>query len=125
MKNFSKAWNSSKKPGKQRKYRAKAPLHTRQKLARGHLSKELREKYGKRSTTLRKGDKVKITRGQFRKHEGKIEKVDLKKITVFVNGAEIAKKDGSKKFAAISPSNIIITELSLDDKLRQEILERK
>lgn len=125
MKPFSKTWKSSKKPAKQRKYRASAPLHVKQKFFRSHLSKELRKKYGKRSIGLRKGDKVKIITGNFKKHEGKIEMIDLKKTRVFVSSIEITKKDGTKKLLPLHPSNLMVTELNLDDKFRQEILERK
>lgn len=125
MKNFSRTWKSSKKPRKQRKYRLSAPLHIKHKFVYSHLSKDLRKKYGKRSIGLRKGDKVKIMRGQFRKNEGKIEKIDLKKTRVFVNGVEITKKDGTKKLFVLHPSNLMITELNLEDKLRQKLLERK
>jgi large subunit ribosomal protein L24 len=123
--NFSSAWKSSRKPRKQRKYRAEAPLHTKQKFVHAHLSKDLKKKYGKRSIGLRKGDKVKVMTGKFRKHEGKIENVDLRKTRVFVNGIETTKRDGTKKPLALHPSNLMITELSMDDKLRQKILERK
>ena len=125
MKEFSKTWKSSKKPRKQRKYRASAPLHIKQKFVHSHLSKELRKKYSKRSIGLRKGDKVKVMRGQFRKHEGKIENIDLKKTRVFVSGVETTKKEGTKKLTALNPSNLMVTELSLDDKFRQKMLERK
>lgn len=122
---FSSAWKGSKKPRKQRKYRAEAPLHTKKKFVHAHLSKDLRKKYGKRSTGLRKGDKVRVMVGRFRKHEGKIENVDSGKTRIFVSGVEITKRDGTKKLLPLHPSNLMITELSLEDKLRQKILERK
>ena len=125
MKKFSTDWKSSTKRSKQRKYRINAPLHIKQKLAHSHLSKDLREKYGKRNANVRKGDKVKIMRGQFKKHEGKVERLDLKKSLVFVSGVEITKKDGTKKLLPSNPSNLMITELNLDDKTRQQSLERK
>ena len=125
MKNFSSSWKSSKKPRKQRKYRFGAPLHVKQKFVHTHLSKDLRKKHTKRSTGLRKGDKVKIMRGQFKKLEGKVERIDIRSTKVFVNGAEITKKDGSKKMIALNPTNLMIIELSMDDKLRQKSLERK
>ncbi len=102
-----------------------SPLHIKQKFAHSHLSKELRKKYGKRSVSLRKGDKVKIIHGMFKKHEGKVENIDLKKTRVFVNGVEITKRDGTKKLLPLHPSNLMITELNLDDKLRQTFFERK
>lgn len=122
---FSSQWKSSKKPSKQKKYRLNSPLHIKQKLMRAHLSKDLREKYTKRNLGLRKGDKVKVMHGQFRKHEGKVERIDLKRTEVFVSGVEATKKDGSKRMIAMDPSNLMITELNMDDKLRQQVLERK
>lgn len=125
MKKFSKTWKSSKKPRKQRKFRLGAPLHVKQKFVRTHLSKELRKKYSKRSIGLRKGDKIKVMHGQFKKHEGKVEMIDLKKTRVFVNGVETTKKDGTKKMIALNPSNLMVVELNLDDKFRQKSLEKK
>lgn len=122
---FSVSWKSSKSQGKQRKYRLKAPLHIKQKLASSHLSKELRKKYNKRNTTLRKGDKVKVLQGPFRKQEGKVEKIELKKTKIFISGVEYSKKDGTKKMLALNPSNLMIMELNLDDKLRQKLLEKQ
>ncbi len=121
---FSKKWKSSKKPSKQRKYRFNAPLHIKQRFMRSLLSKELRSKYNKRNARVRKGDKVKIMRGQFRKHEGKVEKVDLKKSKVYVEGIGATKKDGTKTKYPINPSNIMIIELNIDDKMRKKALER-
>jgi large subunit ribosomal protein L24 len=126
MKNkFSINWKKSKQVRKQRKYRYNAPLHIRQKFVHVHLSTELKKKYKIRNLGLKKGDKVKVMRGQFRKHTGSVERIDLKKIKVIVSGIEITKKDGSKTTYPISPSNLIITDLNLDDKMRQKIIDRK
>ena len=124
-KKFSASWKSSKQPRKQRKYRYNAPLHLRQKMAHAHLSKELIKKYKRRSMAIRKGDKVRIARGSYKNHVGKIERVDLKRLKAYVEGIEITKKDGTKTTHPIDPSNLIITELILDDKKRHKILERK
>ena len=119
MKNkFSKTWNSSKKPSKQRKYQKNAPLHVKSKFAGSHLSKELREKHGKRSLSLRKGDKVKIMIGNFRGKTAKIERVDIKNSKAYATGIEIIKKDGTKILRPLNPSNLMIIELNLDDKRR-------
>ena len=69
--------------------------------------------------------KVKILRGQFKGKEGTIEKVLLKKSRVQINGAENIKKDGSKSFYPIAPSNVIIIDIKLDDKKREAALKRK
>jgi len=123
-KKFSKSWKSSKQPRKQRKYRANAPLHIRHKLMAAHLSEELRKKHKKRSFPIRKGDKVKVLRGQFKGTIGEIEEVNLKKYKVYIKGAEIDKGEGRKVRYPISPSNLVILTLNLDDKKRKAALER-
>ncbi|MBW2994777.1 50S ribosomal protein L24 [Candidatus Woesearchaeota archaeon] len=125
MRKFSKAWKGSKKPRKQHKYRAKAPLHLRKNLVSIHLSKDLIKKYGKRNVPVRKGDKVKILRGQFRKKEGKIERIDRKSYKVYITGIELVKKEGSKVLKSLDPSNLIIVDLNLEDKKRKTKLETK
>jgi large subunit ribosomal protein L24 len=126
MKNkWSKSWKSSKQPRKQRKYAMNAPLHLMHRLLGAHLSKELRGKYGIRSVTLRSGDKVKIMRGKFSGSTGTVDSVDLKTLKVYVTGAESIKKDGSKILKPIHPSNLMITDLNLNDKRRQMKLNKE
>ena len=124
-KEFIKTWKSSRQPRKQRKYRFNAPLHIKSKFMASHLSEELKKKYSKRSAIIRKGDKVKIARGQFRGKTGKIDRVDIKGTKVYIMGIEFIKKDGTKVASSIHPSNLIIIELNLDDKKRVKTLERK
>ena len=117
---FSRKWKASKKPSKQRKYKANAMKHTKNKLAGAHLSKELAKKQGKRKISLRTGDKVKIMRGQFKKKSGKIERVDTLKSKVYITGIEFVKKDGSKSLYPIHASNVSIEELAQPDKKRMK-----
>jgi len=126
MKNkFSRSWKASKKPRKQRKYRYQAPLHIKQKFMIARLSKELQKKYNIKRIQVKKGDTVKIMRGQFQKKTGKVNAVNLKKERVFVENAHYIKKDGAKSFYPIHPSNLLITELIIEDKKRKNKLERK
>lgn len=122
---FSTAWKASTQPRKQRKYAYGAPLHLKQKDLHVHLTPELRQKYGIRNVRVRKGDKVKIIRGQFAKKEGKVERVELKRARLFMSGAEMIKKDGSKVQYPLHPSNLLIVELDLNDKKRKAKLEGK
>ena len=122
---FAISWKRSVQPRKQRKYRHNAPLHIRQKFVSAHLSKELRKKYSRRSINLRKGDNVKVMRGQFRNKQGKVEEVDLKKTLIYISGIEISKKDGTKARRPLHPSNLLVTELNIDDKMRNKVLKRK
>lgn len=125
MKKFSKEWISSKKPNKQRKYRFNAPLHLRGAFLNVHLSKELRTKYGIRALRVRTGDKVRIMRGQFKKLEGKVEEVDMKKLKVYVAKTEHVKRDGSKARYPLQPSNLLLVELNTDDKQRMAGLKKE
>ena len=120
---FKKTWNRSKQPRKQRKYNYNAPFHLKSKLLNAHLSKELRQRYGLRSIRVRVGDKVKVMRGSFSKKEGKVEEVDMKLMKVFVTKVEVPKRDGSKSRVPLEPSNLMITELNLDDKNRKKKIE--
>lgn len=124
-KKFTSKWKASKQPRKQRKYRANAPLHLRRKMMSAHLSGLLRKKYGKRNFPLRKGDTIKIMRGEFRKKTGKIDAVDYQKLRVEIAGIYRTKKDGSKVGVYFNPSNLQITELNLEDKKRKAAIERK
>ncbi len=121
---FSLSWLRSKQPRKQRKFKYNAPLHIRRKLVSAHLSAELRSKYNRRSYPLRKGDRVKILRGQYKGTIGEIEKVNLKKLIVNIKGAEHKKSEGRTSYYPINASNVIILTLKLDDKLRKQALER-
>jgi large subunit ribosomal protein L24 len=122
---FSTHWISSKQPRKQHKYRATAPLHIRHKFLSANLSKVLREKYGKRSLPLRKGDEVLVMRGSFRKTKAKISSVDLKKTRVVLESIQRTKKDGSKVNVFFNPSKLQIQTLTLEDKERVNALNRK
>lgn len=124
-KNFSKSWIKSKQPRRQRKYRANATLHIRHKFLGSRLSKELTEKYGKRTMPIRKNDTVKVLRGQFKGKSGKIESVDTKKSKVIITGIDVVKKDGTKTRYLIHASNLVITALSLEDKKRAKKLKKE
>ncbi len=125
-KSWSPHWKASKKPSKQRKYRWNAPLHIRHVLMSAHLSKELRQKYKKRSFTIRKGDKVKVMRGQFRGTIGEIEEVDLVHRKVYVKGAEFKGKAGTapRRYPS-DASKLMLISLNLDDKMRTKKLMGK
>ena len=85
---FSKYWKSSKQPRKQRKYRANAPLHIKRKMININLSKDLRKSHGKRSCPAVKGDLIKVMRGKFRKKQGKITRVDIKKLKISIENVQ-------------------------------------
>ncbi|MBD3204604.1 50S ribosomal protein L24 [Candidatus Woesearchaeota archaeon] len=122
---FNRDWKKSENQGKKRKYKINAPNHIKSGFISSHLSEKLREKFNKRAARVRKGDTVKIMRGQFSGKTGKVERIDVKRERVYIAGVEIHKKDGSKSFYPVHPSKILITDLVLDDKKRKNALERK
>jgi len=124
-KEFSTSWKGSKLPRKQRKYLAKAPQHIRQRIASSHLSKDLRQKYGRRGFQLRNGDSVKIMCGEYRGKTGKVSSVDFVKLRAVIEGIQITKKDGSKTNVYINPSKLMITELNLEDKERLNSINKE
>ena len=124
-KEWSRNWEKSKQPRKQRKYRFNAPLHVKQKFMSSHLSKDLKIKYNARSLILRKGDTVKILRGNFKGESGKVDRINIKDEKVYISGITIDKKDGTKVNRPIHPSNLTIIEANMDDKERKKIIKRK
>jgi large subunit ribosomal protein L24 len=124
-KQFSAKWKGSRQPRKKRKYVAKAPLHIKKKFVRANLSKELRTKYKKRNMGLRKGDRVKIMRGEHKKKEGKVTNVLTKIGKITIEGIQIKKRDGSKADIKVDPSNVQIIETDANDKDRDKIKHDK
>ena len=122
---FSKLWNSSVQPRKQRKFLANAPLHIKRRLISSHLPPELRKKYLFRSFGLKVGDKVKIMRGQHKGTEDKVSKVDTKSQKVYLEKVQITRTDGNVVHTPFKSSNLMIIELNLSDKRRKLKLESK
>ena len=75
-----------------------------------NLSKELREKYKKRSLPLRKGDMVKIMRGKFRKKTGKIIAVNIKRMKIEIEGMQIKKQDDKELLLISRESKAILAD---------------
>jgi large subunit ribosomal protein L24 len=118
---FSTKWKSSKQVRKQRKYLHNLPLHLKNKIMSAHLSKELREKYGKRSLPLRKADEVKVMRGKFEGKQGKVTQVQMQKTRVAVEGIQRSKTDGTKVNVWFHPSSLMIKSIGNDDKKRFKV----
>jgi len=114
---------SSKKPSKQRKRFFNAPLHKRGKIMSVHLSPELREKYKVRSLPIRKGDRVRIMRGDAKGMEGKVVRVDRKKYRVYIEGVTRTNQRGEEVLIPIHYSNLMLIDLDLSDPWRKRKLE--
>lgn len=114
-----------KNPGKQRKIHFNAPAHIRHKLMAAPLSSELTASRGVKTLPVRKGDTVRIQRGDNKGFEGKVSRVDPKHYRIYLEGLTREKVDGTNIFLSVHPSKIQIRNLNLDDKRRKAIVERK
>lgn len=108
-------------PRKQRKAQFNAPWHRRRRLVSSHLSEEYladRKRKLPRAVPVRKGDVVKIVRGDDAGKEGKVASVSYRKIRITIEGITHAKSDGTQVAKSIHPSNVIIVKLDESDPLR-------
>lgn len=100
-----------------------AANHFRSKQLGATLSKELREKYGRRSARVVEGDSVRVMRGEFKGIDGKVTRVSPEKNGIAIEGIKREKLKGGNVDIYIHSSNVMITGLNLDDKWRQSRLE--
>jgi len=114
-----------KNPRKQRKRLYNAPAHIRHKLMAAPLTKELAEKQGVKTLPVRKGDTIRIQRGDNKGFEGKISNVDMKNYRIYIEGLTREKVDGTNIFLPVHPSKVMIKNLNLNDKKRKAVIERK
>jgi len=116
---------SSTKARKQRKARANAPLHKKKRMVSAHLDSALMKEYNVRSIAVRKGDTVRVIRGDrdFKASEAKVASVDLRNLKLIIENVTIPKADGTQKSKPVDPSNVLLTKLDLSDPWRKEKLD--
>ena len=114
------------KPTKMRnKMIYQATFQTKNKQIASPLSKQLSERYRKKSARILKGDTVKILRGEFKGVDGKISQVSIKNNGVAVEGTKKEKTKGEKFDVYTHASNVLITSLNTSDRWRITKLEKK
>jgi large subunit ribosomal protein L24 len=113
----------SEQPTKQRTEVDRAPLHERHRQVRATLSDDLREEYDTRSVTVNAGDTVEVLRGDYAGEEGEVIEVDLKKGVVHVEDVTQETAEGEDVPRPLDASNLRVTDLDLDDPVRQTRLE--
>lgn len=116
---------SSTKARKQRKARANAPIHKRKRMVSAHLDSALMKEYNVRSVAVRKGDTVRVIRGDkdFKASDAKVASVDLKSLKLIIENVTVPKADGTQKPKPVDPSNVLLTRLDLSDPWRKEKLD--
>ncbi|MEF8772978.1 50S ribosomal protein L24 [Halodesulfurarchaeum sp.] len=113
----------SEQPSKQRIETERASLHERHRQVRATLSDDLREEYGKRSVTVNAGDTVEVLRGDYAGEEGEVLNVELKEAVVHVEEVTQETVEGEDVPRPLDASNLRITDLDLEDPVRQARLE--
>jgi len=115
--------NKSAQPRKVRAAIYSGSVRVRNKSLSSTLSKDLKEKHSYDHVTLRKGDTVKIMRGDFKGIEGKVSKTFSKSGRITVEGVTREKLKGGTVPVKVNASKVMVTSLNLDDKLRRKALE--
>jgi len=100
------------------------PKHLAERKLRSPLSRTLREKYGRRNLRVIAGDTIKVIRGEYSGIEGKVEKVNMKRGSLAIEGIQREKVRGGNVKVEINSTNVVITDLDLDDKYRQALIQR-
>ena len=136
----------SKKAGKQRTSQREAPLHVKRKRMRARLISDDPDLRQVRSVTVRVGDEVEVTRGDFshpnsikadsrgkrlgqpRGRAGvkaKVASIDTKNGFIFIDGLTQSTADGKEEAVPVNPSNVVVTKLYEGDPVRiQSIIEK-
>jgi len=113
----------TKRPSKQRKALYESRGQKVRKLMSASLSKDLRGSQGRRLYQVRKGDTVKILRGDFAGVEGKVTEIDSRAQRLFVEGVTRETTSGTQSNVSVHCSKVVITKLNLDDKWRAESIK--
>src|SRR3989304_3810572 len=113
---------TSGKARTQRRRAAEAPLHRKRAAAAAHLDPKLLEKSKvrlPRALPIRKGDTVRIMRGNFRGKEGSVVSVDAVDGTVVIEGITIEKTDEKKVARPVHSSTLMIVKMDDTDPWRR------
>jgi large subunit ribosomal protein L24 len=99
--------------------------HVRDSSVAAHLNDILRQQYHTRSLRVIKGDTVRVMRGEYGGIEGKIDSVNTMTGTLAIEGIQREKVRGGNVKVRIHSSNVLITNLNLNDKYRHENLQAR
>jgi large subunit ribosomal protein L24 len=88
-------------------------------LVCSNLADNLKKQYNKKSTSVVKGDTVRIMRGEYKGVEGKVEKINTDKGKLSIEGVQREKIKGGQVKVLIHASNVKISSLNMDDTYRK------
>jgi large subunit ribosomal protein L24 len=116
---------TTSQPSKQRKNIWSGSFLRLNRQLSASLSSSLQTRYGIKSLPVRKGDAVRIVRGDFTGIEGKVTEVDRTRSRLFVEGVTRDKVSGTSTKMSVHASKVEITNLSLDDRWRSRSVEKR
>lgn len=93
-------------------------MHRKKALLSAHLSKELMQRTKKRAVTVKKGDRIKVMRGDFRGKTGLVASVDYKNGAINVEGISKRNSRGVDVLVPLRPSNLMVVERKGEEKKR-------
>ena len=112
----------STQPRKERYTLHNLPAHQNRAQIASHLDETLLLKYNTRAVTLRKGDTVRVLRGEYAGTTGKVLEVNTRTRKVTVDGVTVTKAKATQVARPLDPSNLVVTKLDLTDPKRREKL---
>lgn len=116
---------TTSQPDKQRKMIWNASGSRVNRLLSAPLSSGLQSRHGVKSLPVRKGDTVRIVRGDFTGIEGKVTEVDRARYRLYVEGVTRDKVSGTSTKMTVHASKVQITNLSLEDRWRSKSIEKR
>jgi len=113
----------SSQPRRQRKALYEAPTSERRRRMGVALSRELRQRYGRRQLPVRKGDTVRILQGSYRGREERVAKVLRRRYAVTLDN--VTGKTGEQKLKPlpIRLAHLVLIRLNLSDPWRRRVLK--
>ncbi|WP_115865361.1 50S ribosomal protein L24 [Halorussus litoreus] len=109
----------TRQPRKQRNQTEAASLHERHDQVMATLADDLCEEFDTRSVRVNVGDTVEVMRGDFAGEEGEVIDVDLRDAVVHVEDVTVEKADGEDVPRPLDASNLRVTDLDLEDDVRE------
>lgn len=113
---------SPRSPRRQRKALYTADTFTRRRRMTVLLSRELRERFHRRSVPVRKGDTVRVLGGSFKGREERVAKIDHRDYSVTLDNVTLKAADEKMKPLGLKPGRLVITRLNLSDAWRRRSL---
>ncbi len=114
---------SSQQPRRQRKAAYSADHFERRRRMAVPLSRELRQRYGRRSVPVRKGDTVRVLSGSYVGREERVAKVDRRSYGVTLDNITGKTADQKLKPLPIRTSHLLLIRLNLSDAWRRRTLK--